>query len=289
MTDLRFGISLATPGSHDDLVRTCQTAEAHGFDTVVAVDHLGPNRTSPFQVLLAAAHASDRLTVGTYVLNTAFWNPWMLAREVQTIQRLTGNRLELGLGAGIIKQEFDAAGIPWRPMDDRMAHLRSTLDELAALLGPEEGVRAPRTLIGGTGDRALTFAARHADIVSIGGILHVKGKATGNFRIIDAAETDGRVALVRAAAGDRDVELNSFVQVVELTDDRTAAAERIAADWELPVEVVLDSPFVLLGTEHEIAAQVAANHRRYGFTAVYVQRPYLDALGPAIKIARSLV
>ena len=286
MDHLSFGLTLATPATHDALVEVCRAAEGFGFDSVLAVDHLGPNRTSPFSVLNLAAQVSPTLAIGTYALNGAFWNASLLAREVQTVQRMSGDRLVLGIGAGIIKQEFDLAGIPWTPMGARVAHVVSLLDDLKKLLSEETDVAHPPVLIGGTGDRMLRLAAERADVVSVGGIRHVKGKATGNFRIIDSDEADERVAFVRDAAAGRDVTLNAFVQVVEVTDDREAAAARIAADWEVPEAVVLDSPYVLIGTTEEIAAQVVAAHRRFGFTSFSVQRPFLDALGPSIALVR---
>lgn len=287
MDHLSFGITLATPATHDALVEACRAAEGFGFDSVLAVDHLGPNRTSPFSVLNLAAQVSPTLQIGTYVLNGAFWNASLLAREVQTVQRMSGGRLRLGIGAGIIKQEFDQAGIPWTSMDARVAHVVSLLDDLRKLLDDEPDVEHPPVLLGGTGDRMLRLAAERADVVSVGGIKHIKGMAPGNFRVIGSDETDERVAFVRDAAAGRDVTLNAFVQVVEVTDDREAAAARIAADWELPAEVVLDSPYMLIGTTDEITAQVVASHKRYGFTSFSVQRPYLDALGPSIAPARA--
>jgi alkanesulfonate monooxygenase SsuD/methylene tetrahydromethanopterin reductase-like flavin-dependent oxidoreductase (luciferase family) len=81
-----------------------------GFDFVAAGDHLG--RPAPFSFLAAAAVASDRLRLRTYVLNVGFWNPSLLAREVATLDVLSGGRVELGLGAGTIRSEFQQAGLP---------------------------------------------------------------------------------------------------------------------------------------------------------------------------------
>lgn len=290
MEHLSFGVTLATPGTHDDLVEVCRAAEGFGFDTVLAVDHLGRNRTSPFSILNLAAQVSPALRVGTYTLNGGFWNASLLAREVQTVQRMSGGRLVLGVGAGIIKQEFDAAGLPFRPMDERVAHVRALLDELDELLAAEtaeNAVERPPVLIGGTGDRMLRLAAERADVVSVGGIVHIRGKETGNFRVIGSDEVKERVGFVRDAAAGRELTLNAFVQVVEVTDDREAAAARIAADWELPETVVLDTPYMLLGTAEQIAEQVVAARERFGFTSFSVQRPYLDALGPSIALARA--
>jgi probable F420-dependent oxidoreductase len=285
--NLSFGVTLATPGTHDDLVEVCRAAEGFGYDAVLAVDHLGPNRTSPFSILNLAAQVSPALRVGTYTLNGGFWNASLLAREVQTAQRMSGGRLVLGLGAGIIKQEFDAAGLPWRPMDERVAHVRALLDGLEKLLAAENGVERPPVLIGGTGDRMLRLAAERADVVSVGGIVHIRGRETGNFRVIGSDEVEERVGFVRDVAAGRELALDAFVQVVEVTDDREAAAARIAADWGLPEAVVLDTPYMLLGTAEQIAEQIAAARKRFGFTSFSVQRPYLDALGPSIALARA--
>ena len=294
MRDFRFGFTLHTHRSRRELAETCRTAEAYGYDAAVAIDHLGPGRSSPFQALLAAAHASERLRVGTYVLNVGFWNPSMLAREVVTAVQLTGGRLELGLGTGLIKSEFDAAGIPWQTFGQRVDRLAATLDELDRLLAAEQDVARPPLLIGGTGDRALRLAAERADIIGFAGIRQVPGKPAGTLRTATAAEAAEQVAFFRAAAGSRadDVELNNFVKVVEVTDDRRAAAERVVADEDgYPTERAedaLQTPFMLIGTEQEIAQQLVEDRERYGFSYITVMRPHLNVLGPIIKRVRSL-
>jgi alkanesulfonate monooxygenase SsuD/methylene tetrahydromethanopterin reductase-like flavin-dependent oxidoreductase (luciferase family) len=100
-------------------------------------------------VLVAAADATDRLRVGTLVLNVAFWNPALLAREVATTDILTDGRLELGLGAGHMKSEFDEAGIAWEPFGSRASRLAETIRALEhSFRSADEpglpGGRAPR-------------------------------------------------------------------------------------------------------------------------------------------------
>ncbi|GAA2425327.1 hypothetical protein GCM10010191_42020 [Actinomadura vinacea] len=67
-----------------------------GFDVALVPDHLGA--PAPFPTMVAAADATERLRVGTLVLNNEFWKPHLLAREVASADRLSGGRLELGLG-----------------------------------------------------------------------------------------------------------------------------------------------------------------------------------------------
>jgi probable F420-dependent oxidoreductase len=290
--DFRFGFTLHTHDSQRELTQTCRVAEAYGYDIAVAVDHLGPGRASPFQSALAASFATDRMQVGTYVLNCGFWNPWVLAREVSTAVRLTGGRFELGLGTGVIKEQFDAAKIPWRPFQQRVDWLASTIDELEELLA-EEDLPRPPLLVGGISERTLRLAAERADIVSFGSRVQVPGEPPATLRIVTAAQAQERVEFFRRVAGSRaeDIEWNAFVLDVEVTDDRRAAAERVAAEYapHTTVEEALESPFLLFGTEDEIARQLIENRERYGFTSSYVQRPHMTELGPSIQRVRSLV
>ena len=141
MRDFRFGFTLATHGSQRELIQTCRTAEAFGYDIALAVDHLGPGRSSPFQSALAAALASDRLRVGTFVINTGFWNPWVLAREVATVQRMSGGRFELGLGAGSFWDAIAAMGGPRRSPGEAVAALEEAVGLLRMLWSDRPSVR----------------------------------------------------------------------------------------------------------------------------------------------------
>src|SRR3954471_8408323 len=108
----------------------CQHVEELGYDTLFATDHLGGG--APFQLAVAAALATSRLRVGTLVLNAPFWNPALLAREIVTADVLTDGRLEVGLGAGHMKWEFDEAGIAWEPFGARVEGLRALIERLCA-------------------------------------------------------------------------------------------------------------------------------------------------------------
>ena len=128
MTEFRFSVNIFEVGSPDGFARWCRAVEDAGFDAMYAADHLGV--PAPFPVLVAAADATERLRVGTMVLNAGFWNPALLAREIATTDLLTGGRLEVGLGAGHMRWEFEAAGIEWERFDERAERLESTVQEL---------------------------------------------------------------------------------------------------------------------------------------------------------------
>ena len=88
---------------------------------------------------------------------------------------------------------------------------------------------------------------------------------------------------VRESAGDRfaGLELNALVQQVVVTDDRRRAAEELTNRWtQLTTEEILESPYVLIGTEDEIVADLEARRQCWGFSSYIVHEPYLDAFAP---------
>ena len=90
MTDLQFGVSLAGWSDGPALLAAARTAEREGFDAVTVADHLG--HTAPFAVLAAAAAVTSRVRLRTVVLDAYFWNPALVAREVATLDLLSGGR-----------------------------------------------------------------------------------------------------------------------------------------------------------------------------------------------------
>lgn len=309
MRDFRFSCNVFGFRSRDEFVRYCRDAERYGYSTIFTADHLGS--PSPFPPLVLAAQVTEHLRVGTMVLNVPFWNAHLLAREVATADVLTDGRLELGLGAGHMKWEFDAAGLPWRPLAERVGAVEAALDELERLFGqggyPERrpveemtgrpplapvqrtglGGNGPPLIVGGTGDRMLALAARRADTVAVGGLIQEPGRPPGTFLLQTAAQADERVAYIRAQAGDRAdaLELHALIQAVVVTPSRRAAAEKLAAerDLNLTPDEILETPFLLLGTVPEIAAQLQERRDRFGFSYLTVHEPSMAALAPVIE------
>ena len=190
---------------------------------------------APFPALVAAAEATERPTVGTFVLNTAFWNPALLAREVATTDALTGGRLELGLGTGYVPAEHERAGLEFGPPGGRVDHLRHTVEEVERLLSDEEheprrcSGPGPPLLIGGNGDRMLRMAAEHADIAAFTGARTAGAAAAPCSPPTNS--TDGSAAYREVAAGRQEpAELNLLVQIVDRhRRPRAAVRERLAA------------------------------------------------------------
>lgn len=290
----RFGVNLLASAPAGEWRDKCRRAEELGYDVILVPDHLG--MVAPFPALVAAAEATERPRLGTFVLNAGFWNPALLAREVATTDALTGGRLELGLGTGYVRAEHDTAGLPYGSPGERVDHLRRTVEELDRLLGSDEhqpqAVQKPRVplLIGANGDRMLRLTAEHADIAAFTGGRPVPGSTTGQMEPLTAEELDERVAAYQRLAAGRPepAELNLLVQVVAITDDPAAALQPLLSHLpQLTVDQALELPLVLVGSLEEIAGQVRAARERYGFTYFTVLEPNMEPFGKVIEALRA--
>ena len=96
-----------------------------GFSTVALADHFtGGYTLEPFVMLTAAAMESTRLRLQTAVLGNDYRHPVLTHRMAATLDVLSDGRLELGIGAGWMRSDYDAAGIGLRPRRraDRPSH-----------------------------------------------------------------------------------------------------------------------------------------------------------------------
>jgi probable F420-dependent oxidoreductase len=282
---LRFGLHTALPRGTDFGAFAIAVQDA-GFDVLTIPDHLVAS-LSPFAGAAAAAMATDRLHVGTLVLNNDFRHPVDTAREAATVAAVSGGRFELGLGAGHMKSEYDAAGLRFDSGGTRVDRLIEAVDVIRPLLsgghvdvdGAHYCVRAAASelvagpavpiplLIGGNGNRVLRLAGRVADIAGLAGFSHNRDATKVELTHFDAIGLEDRIGVVRDAAGDRfdAIELNALIQFVVQTDDRQASAAELAAAFGgVSPEFVLDSPFVLLGTHEQMAETLVERQRRFG-------------------------
>ncbi|MFB4290309.1 TIGR03621 family F420-dependent LLM class oxidoreductase [Nonomuraea sp. ATR24] len=278
---MRFGVVLiAEDCSRNAWVTRCRRAEALGYDVIAVPDHL--NLLAPFPTALLAAEATERPLIGTYVLNASFHRPALLARDVVTLDRLMDGRLELGLGTGYVRAEFEAAGLPF----GAGARAR-TLERLVAELDRLLDRKRPPLMIGGHGDRVLALAARTAEIVSFTGAPY--RPEYGRTALVDAATLLERVAHVRAESAGRAAppELNVLSKATVLTRDRRAGLEglrRYAPD--LTTAQLLDVPTLFAGTPAQIAEQVRRDRERFGFTYVTVMDSAMEDFGEVIAHLR---
>jgi probable F420-dependent oxidoreductase len=200
---MKFGLAFASSiGIEQDVaLDICRRAEAAGFESVWGGEHVVLPSTieSPYPYsadgkipaepdtpipdpliwLAFAAAAAPTLRLGTCILIVPQRNPLVLAKELATLDRLSGGRVELGLGVGWLREEFDALGVPW---ERRGARNDEYIEAMRALwAGPhaefhgefvdfEPVTCSPRpvqeripVIVGGDTDRAISRAVRLAD------------------------------------------------------------------------------------------------------------------------------
>jgi probable F420-dependent oxidoreductase len=274
--DFRFGINMFPENSRSAWRDSARQVEDLGYDVLLLPDHLG--RPAPFPALVAAAEATTRPRLGTLVLNAGFYKPALLARDAEWVNGLTDGRLELGLGAGYVEEEFKAAELPFPSARQRIDHLEHTTVEVNRLLD-EAGQRVP-VMIAGRGDRLLKVAAEHADIVALAGSRTTVAGQPGSL--------PDRIELVRKAAGDRfdQLELSLLIVAVQLSGEEgnLDMARRFYPD--LSHEELLNVPGVLHGSAQQIAETLHEYRENYGITYFTPVGPSLEPFGKVIKALR---
>src|SRR5215470_6478849 len=182
MTAPALGVFLPTMSPRgaplSDTVAAARHAEDLGFESAWVVDQLIAGTGSPFVdstvALSTAAGATDRIRLGYGVmilpLRPAVW----AAKQVASLQVLSGNRVLLGVGVGGDRHDlsWQAAGVPRRErgrrtdaalalLPDLIAGRVATIDGATVQLAP--GVPVPPIIVGGMADAALARAVRYAD------------------------------------------------------------------------------------------------------------------------------
>jgi probable F420-dependent oxidoreductase len=300
----RFGVNVRDAASRVAWQDKARKAEALGYSVLLVPDHLAA-MLATVPAVMSAADATRTLRIGTNVLNNDLRHPVLLAREAATMDLLTDGRLELGLGAGYMKVEYDQAGLRFDRGGIRVERLAESVAIVKGLLRGDEVDFAgayyrvaahriyprplqrphPPIIIGGNGLRLLTLAAKEADTVNLTGITFTQGGTTPDMSAWRVADVDERMRLVREAAGARvdRLELSAQIQRVIVTDRRREAAAELASQWkQLSVEEVLEAPYVLIGTVDEMVEVLHARRKRWGLSYFVTFEPYLETLAPVV-------
>jgi probable F420-dependent oxidoreductase len=297
MRPFRFGVS-ASPSMDDPAAAgwraLARKVEDLGVSTLLMADHLG--MASAFAPLVVAAGSTERLRVGTLVINNDFHLPLRLAQEAATVDRLVDGRLELGLGSGWNKPEYDMLGIDYDPAPRRAVRLGEAVRTMKQAwageirAGSGEGSRPavpapaqqphPPIQIGGHGDAILRLAAAEADIVGFTGLSWRGDRLVPTG--VSTATIEERVAFVRSAAGDRaeQLELSALVQRVNTGGGREIRDELAALG--LDPGVVDDSPFLLVGPPAQLTEKLLALRERLGISYWVIFQAALDAFAPVL-------
>src|SRR5579863_575484 len=310
MRPFRFLATVDGNPGFAELASLARKAEAVGCSAFVLPDHLlGQHAALPLLAMVAAV--TERLRVGTFVLNVCLRHPAVLAQDLATLDVLSGGRLEIGLGAGWNKPEHDAIGIPFESVGVRIKRLTEAIAIIKGCFaeGPfsfsgehytitgHDGVPKPAQrphppiFVGGGGQRLLTLAAREAQIIGLAPRIVNGDPPRLDAWSITAAATEEKIGWIREAAGERfgELELNTYATggPTVVTDDPRAEARRRAdrireqTGVELTVEEVLDSPHVFIGSVTDLRRKFADLRERFGISSFLVDD--LDALAPVVQ------
>ncbi len=299
----RFGAQVTTAATGEAWAALARRAEDLGYSSLFLPDHFG-DQLAPVPALQAAADATTTLRVGTLVHGVDYKHPVVLAKEVATLDVLSGGRVEFGLGAGWMTSDYEQAGIDKdrngirvSRMEEALAVCRGLWAEgpfshdgehyrITALDGFPKPVQqpGPPILIGGGAPRVLGIAARHADIVGINPSLPsgAVDAATGADAV--AGRLDEKLGWVRDAAGSRfdDLELNILVFFAQLTDDRAAVLDAMAPMFGVSAADAGEVPYAWVGTTGEICDQLRVARDRWGTSYFVVQGDALDTMAPVV-------
>ncbi len=297
-------LSRAPSGTARAWSEQARRVEDLGYSTLLMPDHFG-DQLAPVPALAAAAAATATLRIGTLVFGNDYRHPCVLAHEAATLDVLSDGRLELGIGAGWMRSDYEEAGMAYDDPKERVDRLEEAVGVLAGLLrtdgpfsfeGNHYTVRqhtlqprpvqkpGPPLIIGGGGRRVLSLAGRYADIVSIN--VNLSAGTGGPETAPDATprRTREKIGWVKEAAGDRfaDIELNALIGFVMITDDAAGVAEAMAPHFGITPDEARHVPLGLLGTVDEMIDELRWRREEYGISYWSIESEHWEALAPMV-------
>jgi probable F420-dependent oxidoreductase len=283
---IRFGTGGGRLADRDRLVAAARRAEDIGYSTFSMADHFGLP-FAPLIALQAVADATTTLRITQTVLAHDFRQPAVLAKELATLDVFSGGRVEVGLGAGWMRSEYEQAGIRFDSAGIRIARLEEFITVLKGLFADEpfsfsgahyrisdlDGTPKPiqrphpPILVGGGGMKLLAVAARQADIIQVMPRIQGPGQPidAGEFT---AATYKDKIDHIKAVAGERfpEIELGTQLLLATVTDDPDGAVAEFAAGHGIRGDDLRDSPLVAVGSLNQVCDRLLAVRDEYGIS-----------------------
>jgi len=289
--------------SKSEWVDTAKKAEDLGYSALLMPDHFG-DQLSPVAALATAAAVTDALRVGTLVFANDFRHPAVLAKETATLDLLSDGRLEVGMGAGWMTEDYSWTGIPqdragvridrmieaievlrglWSNEAFSFSGSHYTISEMNGLPKPVQS-GGPPIIVGGGAQRVLSTAARMADIVGINPNVGEGKVGPEAIASMSAAATDDKLGWVRDAAGDRfdDIEISILKFVTIVTDDRETVAAKVGGAMGMDGPTLLASPHAIVGSAEEIVEHLIEQRERWHGSYVTVRSDAFESFAPVV-------
>lgn len=298
----RFGVGVShNVGSPAEWQQLAQRVEGLGYSTLLVGDHFVEYHPPSIVGLAWAATKTDRLRLGTVVLSNDYRHPAVLAKDAATLDLLSGGRLELGLGAGWLRADYDALGLRYDAFGVRVDRLEEALAVIKSCwsgepfdfsgehytirghAGDPKPVQQPRPplFVGGGSPRVLRLAGEAADVVGI----HPSAKSLSD--IVNDTQDDRtrrKLEWIEEGAGDRFGELELMMACESaITDDSHAAASAIAARHGASVEATLASAAMLIGSVDEVCDLLERRREAWGVSYIAVTTETYEDFAPVVE------
>ena len=299
----RFGVKCRRARSFAELAEQARELEDLGYSTLLMSDHFW-DVLAPLPACAAAAAATTRLRVGTNVLGNDFRHPVVLAKEVASVDRLSGGRFELGHGAGWMREDYEKSGMTMDRPGVRVERMAEALRVMRGLWAdgpldfegshyrirglegfPKPAQRpGPPVLIGGGGKRILSVAARLADIVGLNPIARSGSHDEDTDHDATAGATDRKLGWLREAAGERfdalEISMNAYL--AKVSDDAREGDRLISERFRVPVGEAREIAHALVGSIDSIVETLQARRERWASSYCVISEELTRDFAPVV-------
>jgi probable F420-dependent oxidoreductase len=284
----RFGVVAAGVTSRERWMALARRAEELGYATLLMPDRPSMGGLAPLTALAVAATVTTTLRVGSYVFCNDLRHPALLAKEIATLDVLSGGRVEIGLGAGVSAEDFQQLGLPFGSTGERISRLEEAIHivkgvftgdiavfagrhyTLNGLKGMPRPVQQPHPpiFVGSSGRRMLAFAAREVDIIAP----TLRWSAQG----IDPADVSlaEKIAWIQESAGERfsQLELAQSDYGIEITDNPAGIADQ-GGGWQIPRRRM---------SIDEACTQLIARRDQLGISYIQISEGQVENFAPVV-------
>ncbi|MEQ8483022.1 MAG: TIGR03621 family F420-dependent LLM class oxidoreductase [Pseudomonadales bacterium] len=310
----RFAVQSFNADSGQAWADKVRKAEELGYSAFHLADHiLGPGpaiekTNHPVQTLAAipamayAAAVTSRIRIGCRVFCIDYHNPVVLIKSAMTIDMLSGGRLEFGLGAGWLQEEYAAIGLGFDSPGTRIDRLADVLAGVKAyrsdgmvdvhnktldwrdFSGVPKPLSKPPIMIGGGSPKVLRLAGREADIVSLNFNNRAGVIGPDGIRTSSEEETQKKIGWVREGAGDRfdelEIEIGAYFTFV--MDDPSPVLAGFASNFGYSEEEMRRHPHALFGSVETICEELERRRALHGISYVTVGEDAMEPFAPVV-------
>ena len=314
----RFAIQAFSSTTRSEWVDLARKVEDSGFSTLFVADHLlGPGSRiegtghrvqtlALIPAMTAAAMATSTLRIGSRMACVSYHLPTVLTKEMASIDVLSEGRLEIGLGAGWLVNEYEGLGIPFDSAGRRIQLLRETAEFMRVAYGSDDEVDyhgefitssgyvavprpvqrpRPPIMIGGGAPKVLGLAGELADIVSInfnnsGGVV-----GAGSITSSTEEETHKKIQWVKDGAGSRfpEIELETATYFISIEGRSSVTPDAVMARTGMDLATLQRFPHAAVGGVDQVCEELIRRREEYGFSYITVGDAHLDAYLPIVE------